>query len=66
MTDKYIGKPVLKHCYCEHEYKKKQKAKRCIIKVPKVKKNVFKARIERSLQLKGVQNTTGVYPRFSN
>jgi len=21
MTDKYIVKPVLKHCYCEHEYK---------------------------------------------
>jgi len=37
MTDKYIGKPVLEHYYCEHEYKT-LKAKRCIKKVPKVKK----------------------------
>ena len=36
MTDKCIGKPVLKHCYCEHEYKKSE-----IKRVPKVKKNVF-------------------------
>jgi len=46
MTDRYIGKPVLKHCYCEHEYKN-QIAKRCIKKVPKVKKkDVLKAGIE--------------------
>ena len=56
MTDKYIGKSVLK-----------SKSKRCIKKVPKVtKKDAFKVGIEprmvNILQLKelGVQNTTAV------
>jgi len=46
MTDKYIGKQVLKHCYCEHEYNKSE-SKMVHQKVPKVrKKDVFKAGIE--------------------
>jgi len=64
MTDKYTGKPVLKHLYCEHEYKNQKVHQQG----SKVKKNVFKAGIEprmvNSLQFKElcVQNTTGVYP----
>ena len=64
MTDKYTGKPVLKHLYCEHEYKKSESASKRF----KSKINVFKGGIElrmvNSLQFKElcVQNTTGVYP----
>ena len=67
MTDKYIGKPVLKHCYCEHEYKKSE-SKMVHQKVPKVrKKDIFKAGIEprmvNSLKLKelDMQNTTSAW-----
>jgi len=57
MTDKYIGKPALKHCYCEHEYKKSD-SKKVHQKGSKSlkKKDVLKAGIEprivNSLQLR--------------
>jgi len=60
---------VLKHCYCEHEYKKSESEK-VHQKVPKVKKKLLKAEIEpqmvNSLYLRelDVQNTTAVYPWF--
>ena len=71
MTDtvaKYIGKPVLKRWYCEHEIRKQKGASKRFQKLKK--KDVFKAGIEpimvNSLQLKelGVQNTTAVYSWF--
>jgi len=43
MTDKYIGKPVLKHCYCEHGYKKSESEKVHQKGFKKLKKDVLKA-----------------------
>ena len=46
MTDKYIGKPVLKHRYCEHEYKKSESKKVNQKGSKNKKKDVFNAGIE--------------------
>jgi len=36
MTDKYIGKPVLKHCYCEHDYRNQKGASKRLQKQKKM------------------------------
>ena len=70
MTDKYINWQASTVTVSMNI--KNQKAKRCIKKVPKVKKDVFNVGIEprmvNSLQIKelGVQSTTAVYFWFGN
>jgi len=49
MTDKYIGKPVLKYRYCEHEYKKSE-SKRWKFQKLDVLKAGIEPRIVNSLQ----------------
>ena len=67
MTDKYIGKPVLEHCYCEHEYKNSESKKVHQKGSKSKKKGVLKAGIEPRmvicLRLRGV-SVQAVYTWF--
>jgi len=67
MIDKYIGKPVLKHCYCEHGYKKSVSEK-IHQKGSKSKKRCVQGGIEprmvNSLQLRELDVQNIVYPWF--